>query len=1299
MSHDSALDLRSASELRYRTRFEPRTRLATLLFAFALALCACGHSGGPPASGSIGDGATFELISVHYGRLVDVYGLERSASGTAMVLYESDVLIGSDIRDERDNGSSKRDDEILHDFLTPDLDTLQPRLLITRLVDGSEFRTAFAALGSNLRLVAPAKVGADTQKQPFTVVPRNGAIQLTFDRTLPIDDTFFVSRDAEGKVTGLLDTQAVQVLRIVGDPNDANSSGDFEIVPTRIAVKGNRLVLDPVLLGSEGVQFNTRNRASGLPEASDQVAANIRIALALAGPLRMQGLRPDSGSLLVGTNLSGVRCVIRDFRSGTHADSTSELSQGYVRETTPPRLLGLLPFRLEKVEERDALTQYLTLFKAGIRHELDAGDAVSIVAGNDRGSQVMTDILENPTQDQGRPEVQHVRVVVRRVARLAQADPRLLAGYPADPRSSAGEAWLEAHAPKAVIAAEFALDKGLDANQVPYGDDPAWFVTFAPTPQTVADGVPPNQNVSPFAAAIVRFTKPVDFATVRALDTLFFATRNVLDQTAIDQFIAEKGIDRNWFRLEKFITPHLVGARIFDEDGSQTTVRLQPPLGLYLDEAMRTSDEGVPFAAKKFRYFLHLVSGDSGIRDLPGNPIDLQTSAVSAPLVIPFSLDTRKSAAGKPLAPDNLVATVARRYGGDDEDEQPSLYRQDEVQLAGSPVNAKAYHLQDLFGAVVLLSDGSLQARPATRARKIVDDLNQIPPPSQDSPLRWCPSFVYNEAQVVSATAGTRFGLGVQNPLNPYGARMQTVWREIDMSLSRVDPFDMNLDVEQLYWAPFTESPIRYDSFDRMSLYLGHSEWRPEPCIGLGSALASIPDSGLGLTFATNLLGNQSLTGSREPGPAAVAAYVDRTLPIDSSLAFTEPNRVNNYLPLPKFDKPYFVWRDETVVEQGCNSQLSTDSTNNGANQNTRAMNPYIWSPFLAGLGRLVTRASSGLVFNQGYWNNLQNYWLEAPSRLDTATGGLVGAIAAPLLADFWVFPDSSNLPKGNPFLASGLNGWQISITVTSSPPQTPWPYFRAVSAGGLVNGKPQLVDPSSPAWATASGAYTPSGATTVARDNSLYWIMADFVKRQTVVTAGFVAIFDPHRMPPTVVDPRLGPYLADQPNGAWLPRFVHDFEPQLTELPGGTEVIPEFRGAGAVDTLSVPAGKAGMPWAAAHGGMHTNYPDEQNFPLDPLKAGDAHIRKFDDRKLNGVARMAWTYNYNRNVTRYTSDPNALMDTRFTSLFAGPNETFLPSDVKYFNWRFIMRNNVDAATPAAPKIQSFSVSYRFEKPQ
>ncbi len=141
-----------------------------------------------------------------------------------------------------------------------------------------------------------------------------------------------------------------------------------------------------------------------------------------------------------------------------------------------------------------------------------------------------------------------------------------------------------------------------------------------------------------------------------------------------------------------------------------------------------------------------------------------------------------------------------------------------------------------------------------------------------------------------------------------------------------------------------------------------------------------------------------------------------------------------------------------------------------------------------------------------------------------------------------------------------------------------------------------------------------------------------------------------------------------------------------------GTQVAVEFRGAGAVDP---------RPWAAVVNGYNASnfqeQPDAINFPLDPLKAADAHIRKFDDRpRSGGPPRNTWTRYYNEIVTDYTPDLNQLMDPSFTTQFAGPNEQFLPEDVRYFNWRFVMQNALDVAA-GAPKLESFVLSYRLHR--
>jgi hypothetical protein len=221
---------------------------------------------------------------------------------------------------------------------------------------------------------------------------------------------------------------------------------------------------------------------------------------------------------------------------------------------------------------------------------------------------------------------------------------------------------------------------------------------------------------------------------------------------------------------------------------------------------------------------------------------------------------------------------------------------------------------------------------------------------------------------------------------------------------------------------------------------------------------------------------------------------------------------------------------------------------------------------------------------------------------------------------------------------------------------------------------------------------------------------MLDLLKRQSVITAGFIDLNNPHRVPEGFADPRLGPFYlvngqSTRPTNV-VPSFAYEFDPPLDQLPVGTSVVPQFRGAGVVD---------GTPWYWDRW-MNTTTPlypapdftvtaraelkpTAVNFPLDPYKAGDAHIRKWDTRPIpgTGTTRNWWTYFYNRTVTRYVDDPNQLMDPNFTIQFKGPNEVFTPNDIRYVNWRLVTSNNADASPPVSPSIETFAMSYRFQR--
>ncbi len=1289
-----------------------RTRIAVAAATALLLAQACSDK---PRTGDFVPeaGGKVRIERVEYGRLVDVYGLTTEAGTTNITLHQKDVIVGSDIRDERPPGSSLGDNEVTYDFFGTDPDTLQPRLLIPRDLGSTQFANAFAGLARNLREVTPMRHGQNGLGLPFSVVPRNAAIRLVLSDRLDVLDDFFVETDASGKVTGLRNTEAVQLLRIVGQPDSENA---FVPLPMRVIVKERALLIDPVLLGSEGQQYQTVNNAEGMPQSQDQLAANIRLALALDGPLALPRLREES-STLVGKNNSGRPSIVRDFRSGNAADSSFDLAGGFVRDPLPLRLIGELPMYLERVDQVTPAVQEITLWKGGLVHEIDRGDVFRFLAdasGNVVGS---SEVVLDPTDDFEVPDAQHVRVRVRNLLGLEAIDPSNRPDYPA--AIVAREAWLKLHAPIAVCLAEFTAG---DENG---RDDPRNFLRFTPEPLTV-DGVTPapNQFVSPMAGAVVRFTKPVDMASVRWADTFYFAMRDLATEAEIEEFMqtlpnaeGTLGIEPATFDRAKFRTPFLITARVFDEDGSQTSLRLQPSSGFYLDDTMRN-----PPAGADYRYFLHLIADSQigGIRDLAGNRLDLQgtTAGRASAVVIDFTLDTRSNG-NIPLFPDNLAVSVVRTFASRDEDSNPSYFIPSEVRAPGGDQRAAAYPLEDLFGGFVYL-DGQLVARPTSRTRVVADNLNQAPVVQQPAngpqePFGWCPPTVNGQLQVASNSATNVLNQGIQNPLNPFGCRLQMLWREVDLSLSRTDPFDFNLDIEQMYWAPYTGTQIQFDEFDTTSLFLSHSEFRPAPCVGNVGALASMANSGLRPEFERNRLNNQKPLGSgneTESWAPRRAAYIDQPVTIEPTWTIREPNGVNRYLPLPTFQKPYFVFRDETVMEQGGNSGAGADV---GPANSPLAYAPYILSPFNNGLGRhwldVPNGPANSVSFVNSYWNDHRSWHLNQPNSLDPFTGGLLGVVAAPLLADFWTMCDSSELPVEDPFLALGTNGWQVAITVQSGAQ----PNFRVLSAGrpGAAPQGGLCMDTSNPAWSLASGGWGP-GATptaawvsTPAGDNTFYWVMMDVVKRQSVITAGFVDVLNPHRVPEGFADPRLGPFYLQNgnstlPNGM-LPRFSHEFDPPLSRLPVGTAFVPQFRAASAVDPSpwywAAWTGTASLlfPDPAGNSPLFTQQmrnalkPTAANFALDPYKAGDAHIRKWDTR--NG--RNAWTYLYNRTVTRYVEDPNDLMDPAFTNQFSAPNDPFTPRDVRYVNWRFVTSNNVDVEPPVTPSIETFALSYRF----
>lgn len=938
---------------------EFRAFLAALSAAWLTLFCV--SCDGADRAADLNDDTQNVLARVVVGRAVDVYGFE-SEDSRALTLFQRDVLVGPDIVDERGPKDRKSDEETRFDFVGVDASTLRPRLLIPRPVRSSAFTALFRTLDERALVLDDRSYG-DDDSTPFRAVPRNAAIRLDFESDLKLPEDFFVARDENGRVTGIKNPEAIQLLEIVGDPRDASNTGDFRMIPARIVQRARSILLDPVVLADEAREFGLSPNASGLPRSADSRSANMRIALALEGPLRMPGLRPRGQNVgLVGLNLSARNSVIRDFRSGNADDDNFWVSNGFVRDDTPPRLLGEMPLRLARVDIRGARDQRILLYKAGIEHEIDVGDALRVVEPSSGAVLARDEVIEDPIDDQGDAGVQFVTVRVRDASAFERLDPSKRADFPRDPDKL--EEWLSANAPLCVLRSEFDASKDQALN----------FINFTPKPRPSPGraNVPLNRNISPFAWIVLRFTKPIDMATVRPLDSLIFATsgdtRVVLD--------AKRG------------TPHLLLGEIFDEDGSQTRIRSVPPQGFYLDDEMRK-----PENVDRFPYYIHLIGGFQGIRDLGGRPLDLQLDQADADTIsIPFYLDTTVGGDGARRYPNNRVINIARRFLDRDEDEDQD-------------------NLEDAFGAIVYLN-GRIQGRPTSRQSAFVDDRNQLPSPPTP-PLSYC-----DTRQSALLTGSSPVGIPIQTPLNPLGSRTQMMWREIDLSLSRTNPFDFNLDVEAMWWAPFQSTQnagrTEFDIYDDITLYIGHSERRPNNCTTIPGSQPAYRASGLRGLFFHNFLrdvrettasfteNQQRSAVSDRPEPGL--AFARKPLTITESQAVFEPNGINRFLPLPEFDNKRYVWRDERLTQTGGGDGL-----------------PRILSPFLTTFGNA--------------WDG---------RRWSPTEDGRVGALALPLLVEFFVEPDDPELPRDNPWATTGLNGWQVSLTVASNR----LPGFRAYTSG-----------------------------------------------------------------------------------------------------------------------------------------------------------------------------------------------------------------------------------------------------------
>ena len=1298
--------------------------LIPALGALLIALAACD---GETRVGEVGgaDGR-LTLQNVSLGRLVDVYSYQRIDPSVAdrrdrfnrrLVLVAEDVVINAGIESQPlfDAAGQERTDAD-YEFRPFDRRVGHEELVI--LWDsrpGSEaanFTRALAAAQTGLIELPASYRGQDTSALPIPIVPRNAAVKLQFDGKVPVDQAFFAANPS-----------AIQLLEFKGDPRVVDPVNAFRELPFRVIPKDDYIVLDTTVLGGEAEGGIT---TSGLPASADNVTANIRLAIPARGEVVSSFfVREDGVRNLNDVDSAGRLAVIRDFRSGNLADGIA----GRLAEPEVPMILGSLAMGITAVDEQQNIVTINKRFNfvpvrgryPFVDGPLDANGiplgplstptSQPLLAGD-----VLTQII-NVEMPDGSFETVSLRAEILQNLEIGTTvgEPLGIAlslpGGSGD--SGQGETIPEIRVRLASVFAgrdSLGREHAFRANALPTGQDctvrvryyeevpmtgasssvsvsdSEWrqfFVRIDPQP---AQSSTPNSSVAPNASLAIEFSKPLDLDLVDNSANLLITNTSI----AVESFAEQMG-------TAKRATMRVVPTRLADLSGDGSVLRLQPPMGFF--HAANQSET----------YSFHVRLGSAGVTDLAGSPVKIfdRPSAPRDSWSVDFSLAQS--------APANLVAWHSWLFESSDEDGT----------VPGSPDLFGQFRLENgrLTGAAtVRFSRSADRQRLETISRVLrgecwdsdagaqagFDFTIPSAPPGHPGLLYWQPqmadttafpqlSSVWDFYQQVPQPVGR-----VVEPHKAQGSRLQMRYLEDDFGLDYRAASEFALDVEQLYWSPFSDANVLYDVFDRYTLSLAHSSKRPDVRCFLFDGICFMDgasmNSSLSTTFADNPL----------PGTSLTPVAADKVYAINPNEAFRNANNTK-FVPYPRFDRSY-TWRDSrlvtvdasgNVIGLGGAQQPDAEPTNDDTTAN-------VDSPWIASDPDPAFSAAG-----------LSTWVMDTGDFLGTSQRDH-DPIALPLLVDFKVFADQALNGQ-----AVGANAFQVAMV---GPPSAfpapnlspggyynavgsgfggrdPWPLVRVHSSGGedLVSGNTVTIDPANetiarggPTKDAGMGApgipvpYTQNTARSLfaapAGDGMLNWAHADFVRKVSTVTFGFFDTLQPQLADPSIVPATSAP--AGFPNLAAIDPtlrindVVVQLDPPQARQPAGTSVVLEMRGAEAFDKSDVLydplSNDAGFDFTDAQGNDVTG----RGNLLNVNYACEAY--RYSTANFAGAPRVS----ANR-LTRYVTEDQV-------GLLRDPATGLLP---RFLNLRIVMTNNVDVSPALSPSLRSMNIVYRVQSSQ
>jgi hypothetical protein len=493
----------------------PATRFSSL--AIALATCAtfaaCG-SGTPPlvlSGGSVGDvidqppdptiqskhfivdpssgghGGDVKVTNMYWGRLVDVL----DGNG---VLQQKEFVVGEDIQSDNSDYvlstnvvTSITTVKILHPYVTNPPAGEPP--------GGAAYHAAFVKLEQGLFPITP-KGASPSDLPPWSLAPRNSAVVIRFDDLL---DANTIRPGALRVVTGNPPTIPFPV-RVIRDQNhgdltDANGDGVLEFHTTRVIIAPVVTELDstasnpPLPVNQIGLPpaftVNQANAIVRMPTTPDPSTGQTLLLKNLTGKtLAFSGNGPNDGS-------SSTQDVVRAFRSG----GTMDASNGFLLDVVPPTVVGVQPVGLSPPGPSDGVpndgTNYrLTFSVPGCLSSvtpLKVGDVV----------RQLPTIFAEITGTADATNTDHVLLVSIGTSSDKKYTYAMLDGStPGITALSVGQAELST-----------AFDPVSDVNHQ------ACFVRFSNI------GSPPASVVDPVSSVRVRYSEPLDPASVKPFDT------------------------------------------------------------------------------------------------------------------------------------------------------------------------------------------------------------------------------------------------------------------------------------------------------------------------------------------------------------------------------------------------------------------------------------------------------------------------------------------------------------------------------------------------------------------------------------------------------------------------------------------------------------------------------------------------------------------------------------------------------------------------------------------------------------